>query len=166
MSPFLAYVATLPSENINIRKKRLTTIYIYGHKFVASLFWPTLCITQLNAGCTQRISPLDDDLGVLADEVVFAEDEQRPVGHSLHAQSVNDPPPSALTRRRRRGRRDPGRCRSAPGDGRPRAGNVDAAAPAHPGRRDRRRPDNHIHRDTARPKRTLAASLLPSGDSP
>lgn len=99
----------------------------------------------------KRISPFDDDFGVFADEVVLAEDEQRPVALALLPQPADQPTPSVLRRRRRHGR-DPRHGRVGPGDeGGPRPGRVDAAAAAasaavaHPGRRYRRPSDNNIH---------------------
>ena len=101
----------------------------------------------------QRISPFDDDFGILADEVVLAEDEERSVWHPLQPQPSNKPFPASVSRHCRHV--DPSRGLTSTGEGRPRAGGVDPSL-ADPGSRDRRRPDNNIHR---RPTRYQSQSV-------
>jgi len=95
----------------------------------------------------QRISPFDDDFGVFPDKVVLVEDEQRPVTHSFEAQSSNKPTPSAAAGYRRRRGEDVGCGLVSTGESRPLPGSVHSAAVTDPSGRDRRRPDNNIHRN-------------------
>jgi len=91
----------------------------------------------------QRISPFNDDFCVFADEVVFAEDEQRPIAHSLEAQATEKPLPWTIARHRRGGK-DPRRGLVATGERRPWPGDV-CSGVADPGSSDRWRPNNNVH---------------------
>ena len=54
-------------------------VFVYMYTHIYCIIYTYIHITILFRYLEKRISPLDDDLGVLSDEVLLAEDEERAV---------------------------------------------------------------------------------------